>query len=255
VRRALDALRPGVWVPPLLALGVVLVAWQILATHERFLLPTLGAVWRAWVENPRNFLTNGGDTLGEALPGVAISYCVALLVAVAMDQSRFITRAILPLAVALNVSPLIAIAPTLTVFLGLGRTPKILMTALITFFPTLINSLVGLRAADPQALEVFRTLRASRWETLWRLQLPSSLPYLFAAARVVVPLSMVGAAISEMVANGSSTGLGVVIEQQSSNDMLALAWAGIITLAAFGLVLTGLVVLAEDRVLRWRGFR
>lgn len=243
------------WVPPLLALGIVLVAWQILATHERFLLPPLGAVWRAWVGNPRSFLTNGGDTVAEALPGVAISYCVALLVAVAMDQSRFISRAILPLAVALNVSPLIAIAPTLTVFLGLGRTPKVIMTALITFFPTLINSLVGLRAADPQALEVFRTLKASRWETLWRLQLPSCLPYLFAAARVVVPLSMVGAAISEMVANGSSTGLGYLIEQYSSNDQLDLAWAGIITLGAFGLVLTGLVVVAEDRVLRWRGFR
>jgi NitT/TauT family transport system permease protein len=141
------------------------------------------------------------------------------------------------------------------VSLGVGRSPRFVVTALITFFPVLINSLVGLRSADPQAVEVFETLHASRIETLWRLQLPSSLPYLFAAARVVVPLSLVGAAIAEMVTSGPGVGLGFLIQQWSSDGQLSYAWAGVVTLAGFGLVLTGLVVLAEDRVLRWRGFR
>jgi len=255
VQRAAETLHPKTWLPPLVAFGVILGAWQVVASRNHYLLPRLGAVGAALVGHPVMFLANGGDTLSEAVPGVAASYCVALLLAVAMNQSRLLNRAVLPLAVALNVSPLIAIAPALGVALGLGRAPRIVVTALITFFPVLINALVGLRSADPQALEVFQTLSASRWETLWRLQLPSSLPYLFAAARVVVPLSVVGAAISEMVTSGASNGLGFLVQQWSSQDQLALAWAGIAVLAAFGLVLTGTVVVVEDKVLRRRGFR
>ncbi|MHB1499302.1 MAG: ABC transporter permease [Acidimicrobiales bacterium] len=244
----------GTWAPPLVAFGAVVLVWELVATHERFLLPTIGQVGSDLGGHLGTLLVYGGDTLAEAVPGVAISYAVAVLLAVAMDQSRLLTRAVLPLAVTLNVSPLLAIAPTLTVVLGFGHAPKIVMTAIITFFPTLINALAGLRSADPRALEVFQSLSASRWETLWRLQLPASLPYLFAAARVVVPLSVVGAAIAEMVAQGSG-GLGAFIEQQSANAQLGYAWAGIITLAAFGLVLTALVLVAEDKVLRWRGFK
>jgi NitT/TauT family transport system permease protein len=235
--------------------AVVLVVWQTVAVRDHFLLPTLRQVADALSGNLGALLANGGDTLAEALPGVAVSYAGGLLLAVAMNQSRLVTRAILPLAVALNVTPLIAIAPALGVSLGVGRSPRFVVTALITFFPVLINSLVGLRSADPQAVEVFETLHASRIETLWRLQLPSSLPYLFAAARVVVPLSLVGAAIAEMVTSGPGVGLGFLIQQWSSDGQLSYAWAGVVTLAGFGLVLTGLVVLAEDRVLRWRGFR
>ena len=255
LRRVTDHLRLATWAPPLVAFGVVLLVWELLATHERFLLPTLGQVGTDLTGHLGTLLAYGGATLAEALPGVAISYAVALLLAVGMDQSRLLTRAVLPLAVTLNVSPLLAIAPTLTLFLGLGRAPKIVMTAIITFFPALINALAGLRSADPKALEVFQSLSASRWETLWRLQLPASLPYLFAAARVVVPLSVVGAAIAEMVAQGSTSGLGVFIEQQSADAQLGYAWAGIVTLAVFGLVLTALIVVVEDRVLRWRGFK
>lgn len=255
MRRPAEHLRLASWAPTLVAFGVVLLVWEVVATHERFLLPTLSQVVSDLAGHIGTLLAYGGDTLAEAVPGVAISYAVAVVLAVAMDQSRLLNRAVFPLAVTLNVSPLLAIAPTLTLFLGLGRAPKIVMTAIITFFPALINALAGLRSADPRALEVFQSLSASRWETLWRLQLPASLPYLFAAARVVVPLSVVGAAIAEMVAQGSSSGLGVFIQQQSTNDQLGFAWAGIVTLAAFGLVLTALIVIAEDRVLRWRGFK
>lgn len=255
MRRAAEFAHPRNWLPPLVAFGLLLVFWQAVAVHDRFVLPTLGAVWDRLVDDPTRFLQSGGDTLAEALPGVAVSYFAALLVALAMNQSRLVSRAVLPLAVALNVTPLIAIAPTLAISIGLNRSPRVVLTALITFFPVLINSIVGLRAADPKTLEVFQTLSASRWETLWHLQLPSSLPYLFAAARVVVPLSVVGASIAEMVTSGPSVGLGYWIQLWSSSNQLDYAWAGIVTLALFGLLLTGLVVVAEDRVLRWRGFR
>jgi NitT/TauT family transport system permease protein len=231
------------------------VIWQLLAVHSRFLLPTLSSVASQLVNDPTTYLVNAGDTLSEAIPGVAISYTVALLLALAMTQSRLVTRAVLPIAVVLNVTPLIAIAPALVVAFSFSRTPKIVLVALITFFPALINSLTGLRSADPQAMEVLETLHASRWETLWRLQLPSSLPYLFAAARVVVPLSIVGAAVAEMVSPGVSNGLGWLINTASSNSQLDIAWAGIVTLVVIGLAMMAIVVIAEARVLHWRGFR
>jgi NitT/TauT family transport system permease protein len=242
------------WVPPAVAFAILLIVWELLALHDPYLLPTLGSVAQQLVNDPITYLANAGDTLSEAIPGVAISYAVALLLALAMTQSRLVTRSVLPIAVVLNVTPLIAIAPALVVAFSFSRTPKIVLVALITFFPALINSLAGLRSADPQAMEVLETLHASRWETLWRLQLPSSLPYLFAAARVVVPLSIVGAAIAEMVSPGTSNGLGWLINANAQNSELNIAWAGIVTLVIFGLVLMALVVVAERRVLHWRGF-
>ncbi|MGH9105383.1 MAG: ABC transporter permease [Acidimicrobiales bacterium] len=255
MRRAFEPLRAATWVPPVVAFGLLVVVWQAVALNERFALPTVGAVWSVIFDHPGTLLRNGAATLVEALPGVAVSYCAALLLAMAMNQSRLVTRAVLPLAVVLNVTPVIAIAPALGEAFGIGRTPRPVVTAVITFFPALINAMAGLRSADPGAVEVFQSLCASRWETLWRLQLPSSLPYLFAAARVVVPLSLVGAAIAEMVTTGPGIGLGYYIDQWSYDGQLGYAWAGIVTLAAFGLVLTGAVVVVEDRVLRWRGFR
>jgi len=162
---------------------------------------------------------------------------------------------VLPLAVVLNVTPLIAIAPALGANFGLGATPRVIIVVLITFFPVLINTLSGLSSYDQQALDVLQTLSASPWEVLWRLKLPSSLPFLFAAARVVVPLSIVGAAIAEMTAEGTATGLGSVIMLAGSSSDLGLAWAGVVCLAVVGLALTGLVVALEALVLRQRGFR
>ncbi|HTW06321.1 MAG TPA: ABC transporter permease [Acidimicrobiales bacterium] len=256
MRRSLELLRPALWLPTVtMCLGLIALWWAV-AAHNRDLFPTPSAVVNVLVDHPGAFIGNGGDTLAEALPGLAVSFLGALLLALAMSQSRLMTRAVLPLAVALNVTPLIAIAPALSIVFGIdNRWPRFVATAIITFFPVLVNSLVGLRMADQQASEVFRSLHASRWETLWRLRLPASVPYLFAAARVVVPLSVLGAAIAEMVAPGPGVGLGFMIQNWSSQGDLGYAWAGIFSLTVIGLLLTGIVVVAEDWVLRWRGFR
>ena len=227
----------------------------MVATSTTAVLPTLGSIWSAFTGNTGTLFSNAGDTLAEALPGLAGSYVAAVLLAVVMSQSRMLTRAFLPLAIALNVSPVIAFAPPLTVFLGLGQLPRVVLAAIITFFPSLINAIVGLASADRGAVEVFETLHASRWETLWRLRLPASLPYLFAAARISAPLSIVGATVAEMVLGGVNVGLGRQIQTWSSYAQLNLAWAGIAVLAFFGLLITGIVAALESWVLKNRGFR
>ncbi|HET9061638.1 MAG TPA: ABC transporter permease [Acidimicrobiales bacterium] len=249
------AVGPGTWLPPLAAGACLVGLWQLLAVEYPFNVPTVAEVWRALSSNFSSLVASGGYTLSEALPGVALSFTVALVLAVAMNQSRLLTRALLPIAVTLNSTPLIAFAPGLVAVFGFNPFPRVLLAAVITFFPALINAMTGLSSADPRAEEVFQTLSASRWEVLWRLRLPASLPYLFAGARIVVPLSIVSAAVAEMLAIGSNNGLGHVISNSYDYSQFDLAWAAIVVLGAIGVALMGLVVLAEDRVLRWRGFR
>jgi NitT/TauT family transport system permease protein len=229
--------------------------WKLLADHDRFLLPQPGATGSELWNHPGLYLRNAATTLVEALIGLAIGFGGAFVIAVVMSQISIVERALLPLAVALNVTPVVAVAPALVVAFGFGRTPKVIVTAVIVFFPALINSLVGLRSADPEVLDVLRSLDAARWEVLWWVRLPSALPYLFAAARVCLPLAVVGAVVAEFVAPGSSAGLGTLITQASANSQLSRVYAAIICLAMLGVALTLLITAIERRVLAWHPSR
>jgi NitT/TauT family transport system permease protein len=168
-----------------------------------------------------------------------------------MVQVRLLERAFMPLAVVVNVTPLVAIAPALVIPFGFGYAPKYILTAIIVFFPFLVNASIGLRSVDRQALDVFSSLDASRVEVLWRLRLPSSLPFLFSAARICFPLSVVGAVVAEFTASGYTTGLGRLVVQEAEYSNLGLEFAAILCLASLGIVLTAIVALAERRMLRW----
>jgi NitT/TauT family transport system permease protein len=170
-----------------------------------------------------------------------------------MSFVKVVERALLPLAVVLNVTPVIAIAPALVVAFGFGETPKYIITAIVVFFPFLINSLTGMRSVDPQALDVLKTLHASRWEIMRKLSLPSSLPFLFAAARICLPLSLIGAVVAEFVAAGTANGLGTLIVTAASLGDLKTIYASVFILSVMGVALFLLVVLVQKRVLTWHG--
>ncbi len=240
------------WLPPLVAVVVLVAVWQAVAVTHRYVLPRPRAVLMQLVDHPGSFLHSGGVTLSEALLGLVIGCGAAFLLATLMSQLAVVERAVLPVAVVLNVTPVVAIAPALQEAFGFGLTPKVLVAAVICFFPMLIGTTAGLRAADPAVIEVLRTLHASRHEILWRAQLPSSLPFLFAVARVCLPLSVVGAVVAEFVAQGSTSGLGTVISQSASNAQLDRVYAAIVCLGILGVALVGLVTVVERRVLRWR---
>jgi NitT/TauT family transport system permease protein len=129
--------------------------------------------------------------------------------------------------------------------------PKYIVTAVIVFFPFLINSLIGLRSSDPRAHDVFTTLHASRWEILLRLRIPSSLPFLLAAARICMPLSLVGAVVAEFTAPGRASGLGSLIETAMSLSDLKTIYASVLVLAILGIALTLLIVILQRRLLGW----
>ena len=244
-------LLPSYWLPAVVGIGLLVLAWQLVAVHNPYIIPTVGSIARELVTNRSFYLRNGLVTLQETAVGIGCSSVVAVATAVLMVQFRVVERAVMPLVVIMHLTPLIAIAPGLVIAFGFGMTPKYIVTGLIVFFPVVINALIGLRSVDPQALDLLQTLRASRLEVLFRVRLPSSLPYLCAAARIAFPVGLIGAIVAEFTASGDARGLGSVIEVAASNADLKEIYAATVCLTAMGLVLTFIVVTLEARLLRW----
>ncbi|TQL69801.1 NitT/TauT family transport system permease protein [Nocardioides albertanoniae] len=244
-------LRPAYWLPFVLLLVVLGFAWEVGARQMPYLFVPLGEIAAVLSDDPAYFVSNTLVTLSEALVGLGIGFVAAFLLAVVVSEIGVVRRAVMPVAVVLSVTPLVAIAPLLVVALGFGMAPKVVLTALVCFFPILINVAAGLRTVPGPVLQVYRTVAASRFEVLRHLRVPASLPYVFASLRIVFPLSMIGAVVAELSAAGSADGLGSVIQVASSQNRLATVWAAIFVLAALGSLLFWLVTLAERRVLHW----
>jgi len=242
----------AVVLPPLVGAAVLVVVWQIVAASDSYVLPRPGTVASQLGSHAGTYLSAAGTTLEEAMGGLAAGGAAALGLALLMAQWRVVRRAVLPLALLANVTPIVALAPALIVAFGFGLAPKMVVTALMCFFPALINAVAGLGSADPALLEVLAVLHASPREVLWRVRVPSSLPYLFVAARICFPLSVIGAVVAELVSPGSSSGLGTLIEQAATDAQLDRVYAAVVCLGVIGVALTGLVALAERRVLSWR---
>lgn len=248
---AVRLLRPALWLPLIVMLVILGVAWTWAAHRFPYLLPPLRAVGATLTGNPAYYLRNAGVTLEEAAGGLAIGFVAAAAVGVLISELPLARRAVLPVAVVLNVTPIVAIAPTLVVAFGFGPAPKIVITALICFFPILINTATGLRSVPPPILQVYQSVAASRLEVLAYLRVPSALPFIFAALRIAFPLSVIGAVVAELTAAGSAAGLGTVISDASSMNQLAVVYAAIFVLAVMGTLLLLLVTITERRALRW----
>jgi putative hydroxymethylpyrimidine transport system permease protein len=155
-----------------------------------------------------------------------------------------------PLIVASQTIPVLVIAPILTTWFGYGITPKVVIIALVCFFPLTINALDGLRAVEPEAVKMMRSLDASRWQLFRRVEAPTALPHVFTGAKIAVVIAPIGAVFAEWA--GSSAGLGHLIQSDTANFEVARQFATVAVLSAMALVLMGLTVLAERRVVGWR---
>jgi NitT/TauT family transport system permease protein len=251
-RRALPRwTKPATWLPPLVAFGALAVAWQLYANSHPYVIPTLPDIFGELGRRPGFYFHNAMTTLKETAVGASCAMAIAFALAVLMSEVRAIERAVMPLAVMLNVTPIIAVAPGLVVAFGFGMMPKYIVVGIIVFFPFLINSLIGLQSVDPLVLDVLTTLHASRWEVLWRLRLPSSLPFLCAAARICLPLSVIGAVVAEFSAPGSANGLGSTIVTAASVSNLKTVYSCVLVLSLLGILLTLIAVVLQRRLLAW----
>ena len=238
--------------PPAVALGMAVVAWEAwvrAAAIPVYIVPAPSAVITRLAGDFGFFALHGGITLAEALAGFALGAAVAFTGATLMAHSRFLERSLFPIAILVKVTPIVAVAPLFVIWFGFGSLPKVLIASLITFFPVLVNAMVGLRAINPGALDFFRSLHASRTETYLKLRLPSSLPYLFAAFRISIPLSVIGAVVGEWFSG--DRGLGSVIIVAHNNLDMPTLFSAILVLAFLGIALTIITAYIERKMLFW----
>jgi putative hydroxymethylpyrimidine transport system permease protein len=247
------------WLLPATLLGLLLGAWQVAASTgaiaealdlEPFLVPSPAEIASSLWENRALLAENAWVTLREMLLGILCALVVGIGFATVMHRWRALRDAAYPLVVASQTIPIVVIAPILVVWFGYGITPKVVIVALICFFPITVSALDGLRSVDPDALKLMRTLDGSRWQRFVRVEAPSALPSVFTGTKIAVVLAPIGAVFGEWV--GGSAGLGHLILTDNGNLEVAREFATVVVLSAMALALMGLTALAERRVVSWR---
>ncbi|MCJ9751683.1 ABC transporter permease [Neorhizobium sp. BETTINA12A] len=234
------------------AVGLV-VLWQFVVWFFKiptFMAPSPVDVAYAFQDNAKILWTNMLPTILEAFLGFVFGNLVAILLAIWFVHSSTAEKAFYPIAVFIKAIPIIALAPILVLIFGNGLAPKIIIAGLICFFPTLVNMVQGLKSASPAMLDLMRVLSASNTEILWKVRLPSSMPFLFAALKIAATSSVMGAIVAEWI--GSSFGLGALIIEATYNFRSPLLYATVVIAAVLAVVLFFIVSVIEARMIRWK---
>jgi ABC-type nitrate/sulfonate/bicarbonate transport system permease component len=235
-----------------LVVGLALAAWEIMVRVNEvpvYLLPAPSVIARALLTGAGYYVRATLVTLTEAMGGLALGIAVGAAVAVLITFWASLERGILALAILIKATPIVAIAPLLIIWFGFGPLPKVIIIALMTFFPVLINVHAGLHDVDPAVQALFHSLNASPGEVFHHARWPSALPYLFAALKVVAPLSLVGAVVAEWA--GASSGLGRAMWLAYTNLDMPSLFAAVFCSALMGIALYGIVIGLEERVIFW----
>jgi NitT/TauT family transport system permease protein len=238
---------------PLILVAAIIGAWQAAAVELHwpdYFIPSPTTILHTLWSDRSTLLTNLVPTLEEAAGGFALGNAAALFLAIVFVHARTAERAIYPLAIAIQSIPIVAIAPILVVTLGTGYTSKVVMTAIISFFPTLVNTLRGLDAIEPSLVELFQSVHASPWEILIKLRLPNALPYIFVAFRITASASVIGAIIAEWV--GAQQGLGFLVINSTYEFDTPLLWAALVVSSALVLIAYALAAILERIAVPWQ---
>jgi NitT/TauT family transport system permease protein len=216
-----------------------------------FILPPPGAVFNRFVRalSDGSLLHHTAATLIEVIGGLLLGLSFATLIGYAVAKSRTVERLLSPYIVASQSVPVVAIAPLLVIWFGPGRISKILISALIVFFPVLVNTVVGVRSVPEDLHDLMRSLRATRWQIFLKLEVPAAMPVIFGGLKIGATLSVIGAVVGEFV--GSDEGLGFLINVGRGVFDTALVFVAVFMLIALALALYGLVTVVERRVLAW----
>jgi NitT/TauT family transport system permease protein len=240
--------------PPILVAVAVLALWELTITVfriEEFLLPKPSTIISTLFAELRVLLRAAAFTLRSILGGLLLGAGAGFFVALLTSRFRFVTEASVPLAAAINSTPIVALAPIANQWFGItDPLSKIWVVAVIVFFPVMINVTKGLISVDPAQLELLRSYAASPRQVVLKARLPNALPYLFNGLKVAASLAVIAAVVAEYF-GGPREALGVYISQQAALFHFAEAWAAIVVASAVGLALFGLVSLVERLAMPW----
>jgi NitT/TauT family transport system permease protein len=238
----------------LVLIAAVLAVWELMVALTgvpEYILPPPSSIFRAMYNGimtnvyPQHFFVTLTETLLGFLVGTILAFMLGTLVAL----SRRIEYFLYPFIVMFQAMPKVALAPLIIVWFGLGLTSKVINAALVAFFPLMVNTIVGLRSAEEDRINLMRSLAASRTQIFFMLQLPNALPYIFAGLEIAMIFALIGAIVAEFV--GAERGLGMLIQSMNFNMDVAGQFSILLILSLLGLVLNGIVSLARRRLLFW----
>lgn len=245
-----DALKSSLL--PIVGIFIFLLIWELLVGWldiKSYLLPKPTEIVAEMIDKYNLLWKHSLVTLYEMLAGYFLAIAIAVPLAILMTASPTFDRFITPIVLFLQTVPKIAIAPLFLVWFGVGPTPKILVAFLISFFPILIDTSVGLRSVASEMIDLARSMGASKSQIFTQFRLPTSLPYLFSGLKVAATLAVVGAVVGEFV--GADKGLGYLLLVTNSNLQTALMFGVILALTAQGLILFYIIQLLENILIPW----
>ncbi|HEV8014822.1 MAG TPA: ABC transporter permease [Stellaceae bacterium] len=250
--------RPELVLSPIL-LVLVLAGWEWGVRFFQvpsYMLPRVSKVlfglYQGFAISPLSrggYWLNGGVTLVEVVLGFLIGCSIGLVLGILISQIRLLDATLRPYIVAFQCLPKVAIAPIIIMWFGYDITSKVVMVALLTFFPLLVNSMAGFHGVDLDRIELLRSLSATRWQIFWKVKFPSALPFIFAGLDIAAVFAVVGAIVGEFV--GAQLGLGVQILSMNAQMDTAGSFSVCIVLAVMGLALNGAIRAVQRRVLFW----
>ena len=240
------------WILPAVGLAATIAVWQgvVMAfSIPAWKLPAPSAIAVELVASRALYWKHMWVTLSEVFLGFGFALAVGLTLALLVAYFRTFQRVVYPFIIASQTIPIIVVAPLLLIWVGYGITPKIIVVVLIAFFPIVVNAVDGLRSVDADMVNMMRTLGASRWQVFTKLQVPTSLPFMFSGIKIGISVSVIAAVIGEWV--GASAGLGYLITYSQPLFLTARVFAAIVVLSVMGMTLFGLAALAERLLLPW----
>jgi len=247
------------WLLPASALAALIGLWQVAASSgvladllglEAFLVPSPAEIASALWESRSLIAEDAWVTLQEIVLGFLLGLAIGLGFGFLLRPFEALRLTFYPLIVASQAIPILVFAPILVIWFGFGIGPKLIVVALVCFFPIAVATADGLRSVDPEATKMMRTLDASRWQLLWRLEAPTALPFAFSGAKIGATFAPIAAVFGEWV--GADSGLGHLILQDNAQLETARVFAAAFVLSVIALTLYGLLAFAERRVITWR---
>lgn len=239
---------------PALFLVILLVALLELVTRVAgipgYIMPAPSVVALALADNHALLLMHSGVTLSAVASGLALAILLALLIALAMDRWQPLKEALYPLLVISQAIPIFALAPILLIWFGIGLLPKVLIVALVCFFPLAVNLVEGLDQVDPDALDLMKTMQANNWMITKSVRLPSAMPYFFSGLKIAATYSVLGAIIGEWL--GARAGLGIYMLRATHSYRLSHLFAAILVVIALSLIMFKLAEISGRLAMPWQ---
>lgn len=234
------------WLMPALSILIVLVLWEGIVRVFNvpvYMLPAPSSVAEVAIGESPLLFRHALSTTWAILLGFGLAFLIGIPIATLMIYSQGFSRAIYPILITAQVLPKVALAPLFIVWFGFGLIPKVVMTFLIAFFPIVVDTLAGLSAVRPESLMLLRSMGGSRWQSFWKVRLPTALPHIFSGLKIAMTFAVVGAIVAEFVA--SESGLGYVLVEARASLNMVLVFAAIIWLIAIGFIFYFAVEYAE----------